>query len=505
MSLAEKKAQEKNVQSYKETLNLPTTTLAMRANMGEREPALRAYWDEQSLATSFFAADGEAFVLHDGPPYANGHLHMGHALNNVLKDAVVRSQRMLGKAVQFVPGWDCHGLPIELKVVQEQGAALAQDPASFKTACRRYAQQWKEVQEGELKALGVLAEWNKAYMTMDPGYEASILRSLATFTEEGFIERKGKTVPWCSSCQTVLAAAEIEYAERKDPSCYVKFKALADPKMALLIGSRTVSFVIWTTTPWTLPLNRAVALNPDALYCVVLIDEYEAVIISSHWAERLGELFGPDARSSSLISGSTFVGMRVHNPVDPSIVVPVVTDVGVIPTEGTGCLHVAPGCGPEDYLMGIKNNLEIYSPVSASGCYTEAVVPKTLVGMPVSEGQWWVLKKLEENARLVAKTTIKHSYPHCWRCRNGLIFRATDQWFCNLNHDDLVERAQASLEEITFVPSWGKNRLKAFLEHRTEWCISRQRIWGVQFLHCIIRKMAKYFWIPSSFALLQKK
>jgi isoleucyl-tRNA synthetase len=467
---------EKNPKSYKESLNLPTTTLSIRAAMGEREPELRAYWNENGVEQEFFAGSGAPFVLHDGPPYANGHLHVGHALNKILKDIIVRSQRMLGRAVQFAPGWDCHGLPIELKVAAASGKRLT-DPVGFKKECREYVKQWQAIQEEEFKELGVFAEWDKRYLTMDPSYEASIITSLATFVEKGYVERKGKTVPWCFSCQTVLATAEIEYADRKDPSCYILFPVVGDAH--LLSGIRTLSFLIWTTTPWTIPLNRAVVLHPDAQYAIVALDETRAVVVGAELVSSLAEILGAGSTVLCIVTSTHLIGMSVRNPLVAEIVVPVIGDESVSTSDGTACLHSAPGCGPDDYLMGVKNGLEIFSPLSADGRYTEEILPASLSGMLITDGQWVVLKELQEKGFLLHKSSIKHSYPHCWRCQNGLMFRATEQWFCNLAKNNLIARAQEVVNDIAFVPSWGKNRLDAFLSHRTEWCISRQRSWGV--------------------------
>jgi len=472
---------EKEVKSYKDTLNLPTTTLNIRANAAEREPALRTHWEAINLHARYFEKNGKPFVLHDGPPYTNGHLHEGHVLNNSLKDMVVRAHRMAGRTVSFVPGWDCHGLPIELKVAGETGDLRVTDPAAFKKACREYSMRWKNIQETELKELGILAQWEQRYLTMDPGYEADILRSLATFTEKGYIERKGKTVPWCFSCQTVLATAEIEHAERKDPSCYIMFPLVLNEhhEHEIMADNRPVSLLIWTTTPWTIPLNRAVVLHPNASYAVVALNAERVVIVGAELVKSLMPILGEGATVLEIIRSNQLIGLRAQHPLVEGLTVPVIGDENVSVSDGTACLHAAPGCGPDDYVMGIKNNLEIYSPLSADGRYTADIVPQELEGMSITDGQWWVLKQLQERGALLHKTSIKHSYPHCWRCRNGLMFRATEQWFCNLNKHDLVTRAQESLNGITFIPSWGKTRLDAFLSHRTEWCISRQRSWGV--------------------------
>lgn len=462
--------------SYKTTLNLPTTSFSIRANAAEKEPELRARWAEHEVQTQYFGriCEQKSFVLHDGPPYANGSIHMGTALNKVLKDIVLRSQRMLGKNISYRPGWDCHGMPIEFKVAAEYGQLRYDDPAAFKKKCREYARQWQEKQSEDFQALGVFADWENPYLTMRPSYQADILRSLATFIEKGHIERKGKTVPWCFHCQTVLANAEIEYEDRKDPSCYVLFAAENKTHDGL-----SLSFLIWTTTPWTIPLNRAVVLHPDSQYAIVKLDDARAMVVGAGLVEKLSAAFDRELEVLATIHSSELVGMKVRNPVVDDLTVPVISDDSVLTTDGTACLHSAPGCGPEDYLMGVKNGLEIYSPLAPDGTYTDEVKPAALVGEPITEAQWWVLKQLKGRGALVHKTSIRHSFPHCWRCHNGLMFRATDQWFCSLSRNNLVDRSREELENVSFVPSWGKTRLDSFLSHRTEWCISRQRSWGI--------------------------
>lgn len=474
MSVKEKKP------SYKETLNLPSTSFSLRAHAEEKEPALRTQWSESGALEQFFADKGNGhFVLHDGPPYANGNIHLGTTLNKVLKDIMVRIARLSGKRVSFRPGWDCHGMPIELKVIEKHGAELrANDPIAFKKACRAYAQGWKETQEKQFQSLGVWAQWDKPYLTMTPSYEAEILRCFARFVEKGFIERKGKTVPWCFSCETVLANIEIEYEDRKDPSCYILFEAHNAPEFSFVPKTLSLSYLIWTTTPWTIPLNRAVVLHPNAQYAIVQIDDNRAAIVGAELVEKLSHVLEKQLTVLGTVQSSELIGGKAQHPLVADLQVPIISDEGVSIADGTACLHSAPGCGPEDYLMGIKNNLEIYSPLASNGTYTEGIAPQELIGMPITDGQWWVLKQLKAAGALLHKASIKHSYPHCWRCRNGLMFRATDQWFCNLAKNNLIERARASLDKIEFIPSWGKTRLSSFLEHRTEWCISRQRSWG---------------------------
>lgn len=471
----------------------------MRAHAEVREPLMRELWEKENVTELFFTPERElpTYTLHDGPPYANGDIHIGHALNKVLKDITVRAKRMAGYSVSFRPGWDCHGLPIELKILAENTALAHSSPVEFIAACRRYAQTWIETQERSFKNLGVCADWKNRYKTMDPAYEGAIVKSFGTLYEKGFIERKYKTVPWCASCKTVLATAEIEYADRKDPSCYVLFPLAQAEKERLFPDHATkeISFLIWTTTPWTLPLNRAVVLHPDGRYVLMKLDDTRFCIIGeggvaalkAHLA-RVQALHTDGAphhdtatgtpEEPTVLTSNFFRGATVLHPLTDRVT-PLIFDDSVLLSEGTACVHNAPGCGPEDYIIALKNNLEIYSPLSTDGRYTSGIIPTALEGKTIAEGQSFVLTQLQERNKLLIKTSIVHSYPHCWRCRNGLMFRATKQWFCNLAHRDLQKKAVAALESITFVPSWGKQRLASFVGNRAEWCISRQRTWGI--------------------------
>ena len=438
-------------------------------------------WAQEKLAEKSFTHNQgkEKYILHDGPPYANGHLHLGHAYNKILKDIVTKSQRMFGKHVPVTPGWDCHGLPIELKVTKKN-PQIKNDRAQLKRACRAYAQKWIDVQREEFKQLGVLMDWDNPYLTMNFNYEASILRAFGEFVAQGYIERKNKTVPWCPSCETVLATAEIEYEDRKDPSIYVLFplEAEASKKLFPDLQDKPVNFLVWTTTPWTLPLNRAVLLKPKSPYVVLETDE-GYLIVGKQLADHICSMTEIVKKPVAEVSSEKFEGVQVQHPFVENLTVPVILDASVLLEDGTACVHSAPGCGPEDYNVAIKNNLEIFSPISSDGKYTEGIAPKELEGMPVADGQIWVLRKLKELGRLFHKTSIRHSYPHCWRCRGGLIFRATKQWFCDLSQNNLKEKTLKAADSIKTVPEKSINRLKATIGGRLEWVLSRQRIWGV--------------------------
>ncbi|MBM3894389.1 isoleucine--tRNA ligase [Candidatus Dependentiae bacterium] len=474
--------------SFKHTLNLPQTTFSIRANAAIKDPEAIAFWENENVYEKALDHNNgrEKFILHWGPPYANGHLHMGHALNAVLKDVVCKFKRMSGFQVDLTYGWDCHGLPIELRVAAEQKIDTSKgtaDVLALKKACRASAAQWMQVQHQEFKKLGILADESKRYSTMDPSYEADIVRAFGVLVEKGFIERKGKTVPWCASCQTVLASAEIEYKDRKDPSIYVRFVVdVASAQLAEKIKETKVSavaFAVWTTTPWTLPLNEGVVLHPDAEYALVSHNG-QGYLMGLAVAEQLIQKFEwSQAQIVATMHSSELVGTRVQNPLVASYTVPVILDEAVSLRDGTACLHSAPGCGPEDYVIGVKNKLPITSPLSADGTYTDQVRVAEFVGLKVSDVQGRVIALLQELGTLIKKESISHSYPHCWRCRNGLMFRATDQWFCNLEKNDLAARTIASTEQMQFVPDWGRNRFIGSVGTRTEWCISRQRHWGV--------------------------
>lgn len=467
--------------SFKDTLNLPRTDFPIRANAKVDDPAMLKRWaDEDLYAKSFVHNKGQTkYILHDGPPYANGHIHIGHAYNKVLKDIVTKVQRMFGQHVPVTPGWDCHGLPIEKKVTEENPGLSSQE---LKKACRAYAAGWIDIQREEFKALGVLMDWNHPYTTMSFDYEAKILQAFGDFVSQGLIERKNKTVPWCPTDQTVLASAEIEYEDRKDPSIYVLFplvQATADAVLPQLKG-KEVNLLIWTTTPWTLPLNRAVLLKPSAEY-TVLDTAHGYVVVGKGLADKVCALADIEKKEVAKFSSDqlTTVAARAQHPFVPGLTVPIILDQSVLVDDGTACVHSAPGCGPEDYEVGVRNKLEIYSPISPDGKYTDQIVPQELAGMKIADGQIWVIKKLVELNRLFFKTSIKHSYPHCWRCHGGLIFRATKQWFCDLSRGGLKQKAIDAVDGITMLPEKSNNRLKATLDGRLEWCLSRQRIWGV--------------------------
>lgn len=472
---------EQNALSYKDTLNLPTTDFPIRAQAHIFDKQVLERWEREKLyALTYTHNQGkQRFVLYDGPPYSNGNIHLGHAYNKILKDIIMRSERMSGKHVPFVPLWDCHGLPIEIKVAAEN-PDIKNDPIALKAACRSYAQKWVDIQKQEFRDLGLMMEYDASCTTMDPIYEAQTLRAFGIMVGKGYIARKQKTVPWCMHCQTVLANAEIEYEERKDPSVYVQFPFSEEISAQLFpqAAGAKVSLLAWTTTPWTLPLNRAVVLKPGANYQLVEMNE-RLVILAKDLVAKVAATIGVTAVVVAEFPAEYLIGQKVNHPCIDGLQVPVLGDAFVSLEDGTACVHNAPGCGPDDYEIGVKNGLEIYSPITSDGRYSSEIVPADLAGMLVTDGQWAVLKKLDQAGNLLFKQSIRHSYPHCWRCHNGLIFRATQQWFCDLSQHNLRDRALQAIAAMRMVPETGRNRLAATVSGRLEWCLSRQRAWGV--------------------------
>lgn len=486
--------------SFKDTLNLPHTNFPIRPNHKEDDARILQRWENENLYRRAFEKNKgeEKFILHDGPPYANGHTHIGHAYNKILKDIVCKSQRMMGKHVSVTPGWDCHGLPIEFAVKKEKPELSGSE---LKKECRNYAQKWIDIQRYEFKQLGVLMDWDNPYLTMDFGYEASILNAFGILVERGYIERKNKTVPWCPTCQTVLASAEIEYQDRKDPSLYVLFtlENRVCQQLFPTLRNKPISLLVWTTTPWTLPLNRAVLLKPNEDY-VVLETENNYIIVGKSRAHAIAQLLQISENMVAEFNSQQLIALnaQVAHPFIADFFTPVLVDDSVLTDDGTACVHCAPGVGPSDYEVGIKNNLEIYSPISPNGHYTKDINIAELVGMSVAHAQGWVIQKLIDTNLLLLKASVKHSYPHCWRCRGGLIFRATKQWFCDLSQNNLKEKSCEAISRITMLPQASHNRFESTIEGRLEWCLSRQREWGVP-ITALICDNCDYTYINKEF------
>lgn len=471
----------------KDTLNLPKTDFPMRASLVEREPERLRHWEKLNLyqAIQGRRADAETFVLHDGPPFTNGDVHIGTAMNKLLKDIILRYKSMRGYRTPYIPGWDCHGLPIEHKVARarrESGESL--EPAEVRKACAKFSADYIETQRAQFKRLGVLADWAREYRTMKPAYEADILRTFAHFVEQDLVYRSKKPVYWSIPCETALAEAEIEYKDHVSPSIWVAFPLPESEAQKASLAANT-QVVIWTTTPWTLPANLAVAVHPELDY-VEVRHEGKVYLVAAALAESFisaCKLEGAELGASC--SGRSLEGLQCRHPfIDRAS--PIVLADYVTTESGTGCVHTAPGHGLEDYLTGLNYKLEIYCPLDDGGSYVDdGQVPAELVGVSVLEtdgkcpANIEVLKLLKRTGALLHKENYTHQYPHCWRSKTPVIFRAMDQWFVALDKDG---KRQAVLEEIgnvQWIPDWGQNRIRGAVENRPDWCISRQRSWGV--------------------------
>jgi isoleucyl-tRNA synthetase len=466
---------------YKATLNLPRTAFSMKANLSQREPEILKAWESTGLYEQIRnASKGRPrFILHDGPPYANGHIHIGTALNKILKDMVIRSRQMDGFDAPYVPGWDCHGLPIEHRVDQELGEKKKEmSQAEVRRQCRAYAEKYIEVQKEEFKRLGVMGEWDNPYLTMNYRYVATIVREFGNFALNGSLFKSKKPIYWCSTCKTALAEAEVEYELRTSPSIYVKFPLLADIEAEYpSLEGKNLYLIIWTTTPWTLPANLAVALHPDFEYVAIEVNSDEVYILARGLVENTMDTFGiKDYEILTQVDQKRLEGRRCRHPLyDRDSLIILAEHVTL--DAGTGCVHTAPGHGREDYEVGLAYDLDIYSPVDDNGCFTEDV--EFFAGMFVFVANGPVIDKLTEFGVLVGKGDIEHTYPHCWRCKEPVIFRATEQWFISMEKTGLRREALRSIDQVTWIPSWGRDRIYGMIENRPDWCISRQRSWGV--------------------------
>jgi isoleucyl-tRNA synthetase len=462
-------------QNYKETLNLPRTDFPMKANLATREPEMLKMWEETRLYEQIQKSrqDRQLFVLHDGPPFANGDVHMGTALNKILKDFVVKSQTMLGKRAPYVPGWDCHGLPIEYKVVKESRDL---SPLEVRKKSEAFARKWIDIQRQQFKRLGVLGDWEHPYLTLDPNYEAEILRAFAVFVEKGLVYQSQKPVFWSTGAQTALAEAEVEYQERDDTSVYVKFPIASGE------WKDKASIAIWTTTPWTLPANLAIAVDPKEIYVVqefsregvseilILADKLVAQFCSNSG-------FNPVGEPKASFPGANIDKIKARHPFLNREAIVLTADF-VTMDSGTGAVHIAPGHGEDDYNLGRANKLEVLSPVDDHGRLTDEAGLPNLTGKYVFDANTDIVNLLRERGMLLAAQKFHHSYPYCWRSKTPIIFRNVEQFFIHI--DELRGRAlEAIHNEVRWVPAWGENRIAGTVESRPDWVISRQRSWGV--------------------------
>lgn len=473
---------------FKPTLNLPATSFPMRANLPAREPEILEHWEKLDVYRAGLAAraDRPRYLLHDGPPYANGNIHIGHALNKIIKDVVVKYKGMAGFQTPYVPGWDCHGLPIEHEVEKKLGAEkkAALGKAEIRRLCREYAARFVDVQREDFKRLGVIGDWANPYLTTEYGYEATEVRELAKFVTSGELYRGKKPVHWCPSCQTALAEAEVEYRDVTTRSIYVAFP-LIEPLPAALAGvTGPVAAVIWTTTPWTLPANLAIAVHPEIEYVVVAgHDGGSALLVAKALLPKLGKVVGDEPRVLAELPGTALENVRARHPwLDRES--PIVLGEHVTLEAGTGLVHTAPGHGQEDYEVGLKYGLDVYAPVDGRGRFVPAV--EHFGGKNVFSSDPEILALLESRGRLLHAVPLEHAYPHCWRCHKAIIFRATEQWFISMESKDLRGRALAAIDRVQWFPGWGRDRIAGMVGGRPDWCISRQRAWGVPIvaLHC---------------------
>ncbi len=474
---------------WKDTLNLPRTGFRMKASLPTTEPETIARWEASDLYGQIRDSrlGAPRYVLHDGPPYANGRIHLGHALNKILKDFIVKSRTMAGFDAPYVPGWDCHGLPIELQVDRQLGAKKRDmSAADVRRACREYAGKYVDVMRTEFKRLGVLGAWDTPYLTMDYRYQATIVRALGTFVEQGLVYRGKKPVHWCIHCRTALAEAEVEYEAHRSPSIYVEFPLAETARPALTelapaLADRAVSVLIWTTTPWTIPSNLAIAFHPELTY-----GAYEnttadgkpgAVILATALTGRVANETGRSLGAAlATFRGRDLEHVRFRHPLYDRDAVAVLADYVTL-EQGTGAVHTAPGHGSDDFHTGVRYELEVYAPVGPGGHFDDDV--GLFAGQQVFEANPKVEAALADRKRLWHRTDLDHSYPHCWRCHHPVIFLATSQWFIALDTNDLRQRALEAIAGVEWFPSWGEERIHKMVANRPDWCISRQRSWGV--------------------------
>lgn len=495
---------------YKASLNLPQTDFPMKANLAGREPEMLARWEKMRLYDLLReqGRDRPLYILHDGPPYANGHIHLGTALNKILKDMIIKSRQMSGFNAVYVPGWDCHGLPIEHQVDRELGERKSSmSLVEIRRHCRRYAERFIDIQRNEFKRLGVLGEWDNPYLTMSYDYEATIVRELGRFFERGSVIRSKKPVYWCAECRTALAEAEVEYQNHVSPSIYVKFPLDQQSRTRFPeLSAKPVYVLIWTTTPWTIPANLAITLHPDFEYVAAAVNG-EVWILAEGLLENCMRLFG--IGSFEIIRrfrASELKGLVCRHPLlDRESVLILGNHVTL--EAGTGCVHTAPGHGREDYDMALEYGLEVYSPVDDDGCFTRDV--PFFSGQFVFDANKAVNAKLQEMGRLILQTDIEHSYPHCWRCKKPVIFRATEQWFISLEKNDLRQKALTWIDRVEWIPNWGRERIYNMILNRPDWCISRQRSWGVPITVFTCSDCGKLLASPQTFdhvaALIEKE
>ncbi len=468
---------------YKNTLNLPETGFPMRGDLAKREPQMLESWYKEGLYQAIRDAKSgkKTFILHDGPPYANGNIHIGHSVNKILKDIIIKSKGLAGFDSPYVPGWDCHGLPIEHKVEQIVGKPGEKvSAAEFRAECRKYAKEQIEGQKADFIRLGVLGDWDHPYLTMDFKTEANIIRALAKTVANGHLVKGAKPVHWCTACSSSLAEAEVEYYDKTSPSIYVRFPAVDSAAVAAKFGAQvdgqSISLVIWTTTPWTLPANRAISLNPAFNYQLISVNGELMILAEDLVADVMKTVGLSDWKVLGQCAGSDLELLRFNHPF-MGFDVPAILGDHVTLDAGTGAVHTAPGHGPDDYVIGQKYGLETANPVGPNGCFLPNTYPE-LDGVFIFKANDLIVNLLEEKGALLFKQPILHSYPCCWRHKTPVIFRATPQWFIGMDKNGLREQSLKEIDIVQWIPGWGRARIESMVENRPDWCISRQRTWG---------------------------
>jgi len=499
---------------YKDTLNLPKTDFPMRGNLAQREPDMLNHWQEMDLYAKIREQrkliNNGKFILHDGPPYANGDIHIGHAVNKILKDIIVKSQSLNGFDAPYVPGWDCHGLPIELQVEKKVGKAGHKvDAKTFRTKCREYAQKQIDKQRTDFKRLGVFGDWDNPYLTMDYTFEANIVRSLGHIIEAGHLQKGVKPVHWCTDCGSALAEAEVEYEDKTSPAIDVAFQVNDVNSLINTLSERRpnrpvrkplhpIYVVIWTTTPWTLPANQAVCVHPELEY-LLIHTPMGLLIIAAELKDECLKRYGFDGDAFQTCRGKDLEGLKLQHPFYDREV-PVILGKHVTLETGTGAVHTAPGHGQDDFIVGNQYGLPVDNPVASNGCF----LPETelFAGEYVFKANDHIIEVLKEKQTLLHHESVQHSYPHCWRHKTPIIFRATPQWFISMDNNHLRDNALKEITQVQWMPDWGQQRIEGMVRDRPDWCISRQRTWGVPITVFVNKKTGETH--PETMQLIEK-
>ena len=490
---------------YKDTLNLPKTAFPMKASLSQREPQMLKRWEKMGLYQKIreVSEGRDKFILHDGPPYANGDIHIGHSVNKILKDIIIKSKTLDGYDAPYVPGWDCHGLPIELNVEKKVGKPGHKvDAKTFRTKCREYAQRQVDGQKKDFQRLGVFGDWDNPYLTMHYEFEADIVRSLGKIVDNGHLHKGFKPVHWCMDCGSALAEAEVEYKDKKSPAIDVRYvfkdnKALAEA-FSTDVSEKNAAIVIWTTTPWTLPASLAVSIHPELNY-VLLEGDSEYLVLAEALYEDCLSRYGLDYKVVATTKGAALNKFAVQHPfLDKEL--PVILGEHVTTDAGTGAVHTAPGHGVDDFNVGQENGLDVYNPVGSNGVYLEDT--PLFAGQHVMKANPAIVELLEEKGVLVKHVEFEHSYPHCWRHKTPIIFRATPQWFVSMNQKGLLDTALSEVDKVEWMPSWGRARIDSMMQERPDWCVSRQRTWGVPIALFVNKQTSEIH--PNSVELVEK-